>query len=604
MVQAKGSMWRNIAIRLNDTKNALKRGIFAGLVKIRFRKIIFEERELEQKIVSVSVSRVVTLKMLQEIITRNIEIHGKKIMIGTLKKCIQTIEKKKAKKALYVAGIRAIGEANLSSGIQFGELYLDSIGDERGIESLITFYQRRGDIKKPYKLLKKIEDSTWKETQNRKLELELNLLKEGVAYDEEAEQRIEMAPKNIMYHVNQSLPHHSSGYAIRTQSLLKSLKSKNWNISAYARVGYPNDRYDYIGSKIVDSYSTVDGIDYYFTPSRTKSIGKLDIKQYQKESINLILKQAKEFNPSIIHCASNYSCGLAATASAKILGIPSIYEMRGLWHVTRTAKQPEYDESDHYRMIEALEIQAAKNASHVFTITDSVKNILLKNGIEEEKITLLPNAVDIDKFTPRKRNERIEQKFGLKGMTTIGYIGSFTDYEGLDYLLKAGAKLKEKYEGKFKLLMVGDGVVLDNLKNLSKELKLDNDVHFTGRIDHNDVLDYYSVIDIAVYPRKGTKVCEIVSPLKPLEAMAIEKTVIASNVKALSEMVKNNETGLLHDKDNIDDLTRKIESVLFKKEKRDKLGLSAREWVKENRTWKAASEIVSNKYRELIKDFE
>ena len=189
-------------------------------------------------------------------------------------------------------------------------------------------------------------------------------------------------------------------------------------------------------------------------------------------------------------------------------------------------------------------------------------------------------------------------------MTTIGYIGSFTDYEGLDYLLKAGAKLKEKYEGKFKLLMVGDGVVLDNLKNLSKELKLDNDVHFTGRIDHNDVLDYYSVIDIAVYPRKGTKVCEIVSPLKPLEAMAIEKTVIASNVKALSEMVKNNETGLLHDKDNIDDLTRKIESVLFEKEKRDKLGLSAREWVKENRTWKAASEIVSNKYRELIKDFE
>ena len=604
MVQAKGSIWRNVAIKLKNTKNSLKRVVFGSLVKIRFRKIIFEERELEEKIVSVSVSRVVTLKMLQEIIARNIEIHGEKIIIKTLKKCMQTIEKKKAKGALYVAGIRAIGETNLSSGIQFGELYLDSIGDERGIESLITFYQRRGDIKKPYKLLKKIKDNSWKETQKGKLELELNLLKEGVPYDKGSSQKIKSSPKSIMYHVNQSLPYHSSGYAIRTQSLLKSLKSRNWNISAYARVGYPNDRYDYIGSKIVDSYSTVNGIDYYFTPSRTKSIGKLDIKQYQKESINLILKQAKEFNPSIIHCASNYSCGLAATASAKILGIPSIYEMRGLWHVTRTAKQPEYDESDHYRMIEALEIQAAKNASHVFTITDSVKNVLLKNGIEEEKITLLPNAVDIDKFTPRERNERIEQKFGLKGMTTIGYIGSFTDYEGLDYLLKAGAKLKEKYEGKFKLLMVGDGVVLDNLKNLSKELKLDNDVHFTGRIDHNDVLNYYSVIDIAVYPRKGTKVCEIVSPLKPLEAMAIEKTVIASNVKALSEMVKNNETGLLHDKDNIDDLTRKIESVLFEKEKRDKLGLSAREWVKENRTWKAASEIVSNKYRELIKDFE
>ena len=97
----------------------------------------------------------------------------------------------------------------------------------------------------------------------------------------------------------------------------------------------------------------------------------------------MIIKQAKEFGPSIIHCASNYSCGLAGTAAAKILGLPSIYEMRGLWHVTRTAKQPEYDESDHYRMIEGLEIQAAKNASHVFVITEGVKGVLLKNGIEE-----------------------------------------------------------------------------------------------------------------------------------------------------------------------------------------------------------------------------
>ena len=165
MVQAKGSIWRNIGIKLKNTKNSLKRVVFGSLVKIRFRKIIFEERELEEKIVSVSVSRVVTLKMLQEIIARNIEIHGEKIIIKTLKQCIQTIEKKKAKGALYVAGIRAIGETNLSSGIQFGELYLDSIGDERGIESLITFYQRRGDIKKPYKLLKKIKDNNWKETQ-------------------------------------------------------------------------------------------------------------------------------------------------------------------------------------------------------------------------------------------------------------------------------------------------------------------------------------------------------------------------------------------------------------------------------------------------------
>ena len=603
MVQSKGSMWRNVAIKLKNTKNSVKHFVFGWLVRIRFGKIVFDKKELEKRIISVSVSRLVTLEMLQEIIARNLKAHGEKNILEALKKCIPAIEKrngKRALKALYVAGIRAIGEVNLPLGIHFGELYLDSIDDESAIKSMVIFYQQRGDIEKPYNLLKKIEDKNWKEKQIKKLEVELHLLKKGVAYDEKTELRNETSPKNIMYHVNQSLPHHSSGYAIRTQSLLKSLKSKNWNISAYARVGYPNDRYDYIGSKIVDSYSTVDGIDYYFTPSRTKSIGKLDIKQYQKESVKLIIKQAKEFGPSIIHCASNYSCGLAGTAAANILGLPSIYEMRGLWHVTRTAKQPEYDESDHYRMIEGLEMQAAKNASHVLAITEGVKDVLLTNGIDEEKITLLPNAVDIDKFKPRERNEKIEQKFGLNGMTTIGYIGSFTDYEGLDYLIKAGAALKDKYEGKFKILMIGDGVVLDSLKNLSRELKLDNVVHFTGRIEHNDVLDYYSVIDVAVYPRKGMKVCEIVSPLKPLEAMAMEKTVIASNVKALSEMVRNNETGLLHEKDNVEDLTRLLEKCLKDKKLTKSLGINARKWVTKNRNWEDASKKVEAVYKQLI----
>ena len=142
MVQAKGSIWKNVAIKLKNTKNSLKRVVFGSLVKIRFGKIVFEENELEKKIISVSVSRLVTLKMLQEIITRNIETHGEKIIIETLKECIIILERRQSERALYalyVAGIRAIGETNLSSGIQFGELYLDSIGDERGIESLITF---------------------------------------------------------------------------------------------------------------------------------------------------------------------------------------------------------------------------------------------------------------------------------------------------------------------------------------------------------------------------------------------------------------------------------------------------------------------------------
>jgi glycosyltransferase involved in cell wall biosynthesis len=252
-------------------------------------------------------------------------------------------------------------------------------------------------------------------------------------------------------------------------------------------------------------------------------------------------------------------------------------------------------------MIEKLEAQAAMNADHVFAITKEVKEVLTRNGVDDKKITILPNAVDLNHFSPIERNKMIEKKLDLRKKITIGYIGSFTDYEGLDYLLRASVNLKEKYNEKFKVILVGDGTSYDDLRKLRKKLKLEDVVHFTGRIDHNDVLDYYSVIDIAVYPRKGTPVCEIVSPLKPLEAMAMGKAVITSDVSALAEMVIDKETGLLHSKDDIEDLTQKIELLLTEPKTREELGERAKEWVRKNRTWDETSEIVNEVYHRLIK---
>ena len=541
--------------------------------------------------------------MLEEIITRNIEIHNQKIIFETLKNCLTILKKtnkEKCLKDLYVAGLRALKTADLPLSLEFGEIYLDAINDKRGIESMVIFYQSCGHIKKPYSLLSKLDDSKWKKEQNNKLKRELNLLEKGIIYKNENLRTWESNSKNIMYHVNQSLPHHSSGYAIRTQSLLRCLKEKKWTIEAYARVGYPNDRYDFIGAGIVKPHCNVDEISYYFTPSRKKSIGKLSIEKYQNESVKLIIEQAKKFKPAIIHCASNYSCGLAGTAAAKLLGIPSIYELRGLWHITKTAKQPEYAESDHYRMIEKLEIQAAMNADHVFTITEGIKKVLTKNGVNERKITILPNAVDLNQFSPIEKNKVIESKLNLRKKITIGYIGSFTDYEGLDYLLKASAILKKKYNGKFKILLIGDGTAFNDLRKLRSELKLEDTVHFTGRINHNDVLDYYSVIDIAVYPRKGTSVCEIVSPLKPLEAMAMGKAIIASEVNALTEIIIDEQTGLLHARDDIKNLTESLEKLILDSKLRAHLGANAKRWVVKNRNWKDVSRKVDIVYKQLI----
>jgi glycosyltransferase involved in cell wall biosynthesis len=605
MVQKEGSIWKRSIVNIRKASTKIKRTVLGTLVWLRLGNTIFDKEHLEAQFTKVASSRIIGLKMLEEIITRNIEYHNLEIILKNLKTSIAVLKKKNKErylKKLYVASLRALATFNLQSSIEFGEKYLEVINDERAIQSLILFYQRCGHIEKPYNLLKKMDSSRWKDKQEDKLKKELDLLENGISYKSENLRKLERVPKNIMYHVNQSLPHHSSGYAIRTHALLRSLKRKDWNIEAYTRIGYPNDRYDFTGVRTVNSHSNVDGITYNFVPSRKKGIGKLNIQDYQNESVKLIIEQAKEFKPSLIHCASNYSCGLAGTVAAKLLGIPSIYEVRGLWHVTRTSKQAEYTDSDHYRMIEKLEAQAAMNADIVFAITEGVTNILIENDVAKEKIILLPNAVDTEQFTPTKRNRAIEKKFGFENKIVIGYIGSFTEYEGLDYLLEAISLIRENYKQEFGVILVGDGTAYDDLIDLRAKLELEDVVHFTGRIDHKDVLDYYSVIDIAVYPRKGTPVCEIVSPLKPLEAMAMGKTVIASDVNALTEMIKDNETGLLHSKDNIDDLTKKIGRLLRSDETRRKLGQNAKEWVRNNRTWNETSKIVNDAYLKLIQN--
>jgi len=603
MVRSEGSIWKRIIVSIKKLNTKIRRAVIGTLVWFRLGNTIFIERQLETRFIKISSSRMIGLKMLEEIITKNIEHHNFDRVLKKLELAVSFLNEKNENKSmerLYIAGLRALSTFNLQKSIEFGEQYLDDIADENAIQSLVTFYQRCGHIEKPYKLLKKIKSSRWKDKEEEKLKKELDLLQNGIFYKDDDSAEIEELPKNIMYHVNQSLPHHSSGYAIRTQSLLKNLKKKNWNIEAYARIGYPNDRYDFTGLRTVDSLNNVDGVNYHFVPSRKKGIGLLDIQKYQDESVKLIIEQAKKFKPSIIHCASNYSCGLAGTAAAKLLGIPSIYEVRGLWHVTRTSKQSEYANSDHYRMIEKLEAQAAKNADHVFAITQGVKNVLTKNGVNERNITILPNAVDPIQFKPIKKNKKLEEKLGLIDKITIGYIGSFTDYEGLDYLLKALSILKEKYYEKVKVILVGDGTAYGELKRLSKELNLEDIIHFTGRIEHSDVLDYYSVIDVAVYPRKGTSVCEIVSPLKPLEAMAMGKAIIASEVDALAEMIMNEQTGLLHARDDINNLTDKLEKLILNSKLRAQLGENAKKWVVKNRTWEDASKKVDAVYKQLI----
>jgi glycosyltransferase involved in cell wall biosynthesis len=248
-----------------------------------------------------------------------------------------------------------------------------------------------------------------------------------------------------------------------------------------------------------------------------------------------------------------------------------------------------------------LEAQAAKEADVVLTLTEALKAEMVARGVDEKKIHILPNGVTSARFSPQKRDAALEASLGLEGDVVIGYIGSVVAYEGLELLVDAVDLLRMRGVENFKVLIVGDGAVLDEIKERVTLKALESYFIFTGRVPHEEVECYYSLVDITPFPRKGQPVCEMVSPLKPFEAMAMEKAVLSSNVAALAEIVQDGYNGLLFEKDNIEDLALKLEMLIADADLRKKLGKEARKWVKQERDWKILSSTLDRIYGTLIK---
>ena len=403
--------------------------------------------------------------------------------------------------------------------------------------------------------------------------------------------------KKALYYLHNSLPWDSQGYATRSHAIIKSLNSNGWNAEGITRLGYPHDRHQVTNSQNISTNEVIDTVTYNRLGRKVGQIsGTFNyISRYCERSASLV----QSIRPEIIHAASNSWNGLAATHLAAQLGIPSVYEVRGLWEVTRRSATPGYEFTMSHRLSVKLETQAALQASHVFALTGALRDELIKRGVPGEKISLLPNAVDETRFFPIPRNLGLEKKFGYEGKTVIGYVGSLLAYEGLDLLLHAAAKLA-KVRDDFRVLIVGSGVEHENLMKLAKELGLGEIVNFTGRVPHSEVEEYYSLIDIAPFPRLPLPVCEMVSPLKPFEAMAMEKACIVSSCAALTEIVQDGVTGRVFDKGSYDSLATVLTDMLDNPEQTQRYGAAGRTWVLENRTWSKNAKVVQEVYETLL----
>ena len=407
--------------------------------------------------------------------------------------------------------------------------------------------------------------------------------------------------KAVLSVLGQSLPLRSSGYATRSHGLMTGMADRGWHMRGVTRLGFPYDLWwkpdDPRPVPLVDH---IDGIAYHrLLPDGVRTYPRYPLASYIDACAKGVADNAIDHQACLIHAASLYDVGMAGLTAARRLGLPFIYEIRGLKQLLEVARDPAFVDSDRHELLDRLEVSVVRSADVVFVITEALRHEIARRGVDEQRLVVVPNGVRTTRFQVRERDPELERQLRLSGKAVIGYVGALVHYEGLDVLLDAVAGLKEHRQD-FHVLVVGDGAHERAIRSHADRLRLDDVVTFTGRVSHADVERYLSLVDIAPLPRLPLQVCELISPLKPFESMAMGKVVVASDVAALTEIVQDGKTGRVFRKGDPADLRRVLGQLLDEPGQRRALGLAAREWVVRERDWATITGIVDSTYRELL----
>ncbi|UTM47555.1 glycosyltransferase [Glutamicibacter mysorens] len=391
-------------------------------------------------------------------------------------------------------------------------------------------------------------------------------------------------PDKVMYCAHSTGEYNSNGYSTRTTGLTTAVTEAGIDLFIAARPGYPWD--SKVNKKMPKEKRLIrnyQGVDTYFNPGVSLRNDPLD--KFVQIAADIYVREAMMNRPSVIVSASNHITALPALIAARRLGIPFIYEVRGLWEITAAAGNETWHKSERFELARRIESLVANEADRAFAITEEVREELVKRGAERGKIEILPNAANIFQFVPlpAERSKVVAEK--KKDEFLLGYAGSLVDYEGLDLLINAIAELPESLSH-VGAIIVGDGSVLPALKQQVSDLGLDTRVRFTGRVPNEQINDYLAIFDAVVCPRKSNIVTELVSPLKPIEAMAAGRPVIGSNVSPIATLLGIDGThGLLFDADNVQSLSEAIAQLAVDPKTAQDMGRRSRKWTVENRTW-------------------
>jgi PEP-CTERM/exosortase A-associated glycosyltransferase len=301
--------------------------------------------------------------------------------------------------------------------------------------------------------------------------------------------------------------------------------------------------------------------------------------------------------PDVIHAHSPVLNALPSLWVGRRQRLPVVYEMRASWEDAAVDHGTTQEGSLRYRTSRSLESLALRHADQVTTICEGLRGDIASRGIPPERITVIPNAVDVSLFRlDTEPDAELRRSLGLNGATVVGFAGSFYGYEGLDLLIEAVRQMLPRHP-QLRVLLVGGGPQESNLRAQAVAAGLQEHVIFTGRVPHAEVQRYYELIDVLAYPRLPIRLTELVTPLKPLEAMAQGRMLVASDVGGHRELIRHGETGFLFRAGDAAALAGAIDDVLVRRPFWPKFREQARRFVEVERTW--ASSVA--RYREVYR---
>lgn len=404
-------------------------------------------------------------------------------------------------------------------------------------------------------------------------------------------------PQRVLHLLTNSVPHTGSGYARRSHSILTAQQEGGWEALAVTRLGYPVQ----IGALTAKKRDVVDGVRYERLLPGRMAVTMEDRLQQQASELFAV---AADFRPSVLHTTTHFVNGLVAREVAKALDVPWVYEVRGQLADTWASSRDEAARnSERYKLFVAREADVMRSADLIVTLGESMKRNIASIGVPENKILICPNAVGGAYLeTPLEQHEA-RHALGLDpdGLY-MGTVSSLVAYEGLDDLVTSFALLAPRLP-KLKLVLVGDGTAAPALREQVQALGLSGRTLFTGRVGPEKARLYHLAMDVFVVPRKDSAVTRAVTPLKPVEALASGRPVVASDLDALREIVHDGVNGRVTKAEDPVLMAEVLLELLEDEGLRKRLGAAGRKYVLATRTWQANARAYGHAYETLVSNY-